>query len=462
MLLLGVGLVLGQGCSCNGFPIPDLPEKVVGYCVYKNAFSGYEECKDYVGNWTVKEATDDCSNAGSTINLDKKCSIADDKRFGDCVFIVDKAKEKYAVVALPVNDKTKCESMERGCEFFGGGSFVPTDICGGKTNNGPTETLPVFQPGKYECQDPKDGDKAGQGPNGQICTMNAISGATEPGRSYFKYGNCELVRSQRPYYPAPPEKGWDKDDARMKDPAYVKENNWVKEQVLATACVCCHSTNAPKGTSNWYIEAGPNWINSMSDNALAMGAGWISSVGFGAYPKDQNNGFSRPTPADPNHTIFTTTDDARMRKFFEAELSHRGKKRSDFSGEIYAAGPLDTQRLYKPEECKGSQSIEADGTINWGTGEARYIYVMKADTNSPGVPPNLDIPEGTMWKVDVKYDGGTPIASGKIKYGEVPDGALQAFPKEGQPAAIEAGQKYYLYVLKDIANPLARCIVTAK
>lgn len=461
-LAVGIGLVAGPGCG-GGFPIPDLPEKVVGYCIYKNNFSGSNECKEYVGSWTVKEATDDCKGNGSTIQLDKRCGNAQDKKLGDCIFIINKEKEKYARVEIPGDNKERCGGTQRGCEFFGGGSFVPSQVCGGVVDTGDTpSTLPVFRPGQLDCKDPLPGDAKGKGPNGQVCTMSAISGASEPGRDFTKYGNCELVRTQRPYYPVPPNDGHDKDDPRMKDPAYLKENDWVKAQVQATACVCCHTTTAPQGPSNWYVESSPNWINSMSDKALAMGAGWISGVGFGAYPSEKNNGFTRPTPADPNHTIFTTNDDARMRKFFENELKHRGRKKDDFKDEKYAAGPLDTQRFYKPKECADTQTIDADGSIRWIGGSARYIHVLEADASSPGVPPNLDKPEGTIWKVDVDADIGTPIKSGEIKFGEVPAGAKQDFPAKGKPKALESGKTYYLFVLKDIVNPLTRCLFKAK
>lgn len=463
-LTVGLGLVAGPGCG-GGFPIPDLPDKVVGFCKYTNGFSGREECKDYVGSWTVKEATDDCKGNGSAIELDKKCGFEEDKKLGDCIFIINKEKEKYARVTIPgdSSQSERCGGSKRGCEFFGGGSFAPSPVCGGKiddSGSGPS-ILPTFRPGQIDCKAPMQGDPAGKGTNGQVCTMSAISGATEEGRDYTKYGNCELVRTQRPYYPVPPASGHEKADPRMKDPAYVKENNWVKSQVQATACVCCHTTSAPNGSSAWYVEAGPNWINSFTDRGLAMGAGWMDGTGFGAYDPKKNNGFTRPTPNNKYHTIFTTTDDARMRKFFENELKHRGRKKEEFADDQYAAGPLDTQRLYKPKECGDSQKIQADGTMIWIGGPARYIHILEGGSSTPGVPPNLDKPEGTIWKVDVDAYNGEPIESGKIKFGEVPSGAKQDFPKEGKPKALESGKTYYMYVQKDIANPVTRCLFKA-
>ncbi len=457
---LGLGslLIWPSGCG-GGFPIPPLPEKVVGHCIYKNAFSGMQECKEYLGGWTSTEATNDCKNNNSNIVIDKKCGIADNERYGDCIFIIDKDKDKYARVELPGKDGSRCAGMQRGCEFFGGGSFVPTAVCGGKTTP-PTGPLPIFQQPEYVCKAPKAGEPPGKGPNGQVCTWSAISGATEEGRNFEDYGNCDMIRTQRPYYPVPPNSTAKDEDPRLKDPAYVKENEWVKAQIRSAACVCCHTTNAPQGPSNWYLESGPNWVNSFGPRGLAMGAGWIDTVGFGAYPPEQNNGFTRTTPDNPNHTAFPTTDDARMRRFFEAELAYRGKKREDFKDEKYGAGPLDTQRFYVPTDCTPDQRITADGKIYWIGGSARYIHVMEANASSPGVPPNLDIPQGTLWRIDVDWKQGKPLESGAVTYGVLPEGVAQRFPAEGKPKPLESGKKYYLYVQKDIANPLTRCLTT--
>ncbi|MCB9638399.1 MAG: hypothetical protein H6727_05745 [Myxococcales bacterium] len=432
----------------------------MGHCIYKNAFAGFQECKEYLGDWTAEEASNDCKNNGSNIVVEKKCGILGAERYGDCIFIVDKDKNKYARVELPGTNADKCASMQRGCEFFGGGSFVPTALCGGKTttNNG---TLPTFQQPEYSCQAPKAGEPPGKGPDGKVCTWSAISGATEEGRKFEDYGNCDMVRTQRPYYPVPPNSTAKDEDPRMKDPEYVKESEWVKAQLRAAACVCCHSTLSPQGPSNWFLESGPNWVNSFGPRGLAMGAGWIDTVGFGAYPPEQNNGFTRATPDNPNHSAFPTTDDARMRRFFENELAYRGKKREDFKDEKYGAGPLDTQRFYVPTDCTADQVITADGTIKWVGGPARYIHVMEADSSSPGVPPNLDIPKGTLWRIDVDWKNGTPMESGSVKYGVTPEGTKQRYPEEGKPQALESGKKYYLYVQKDIANPITRCLVTA-
>ncbi|MDP3158111.1 MAG: hypothetical protein Q8N23_35900 [Archangium sp.] len=459
-LLAAVTSVVLSGCSCNGFEVPPLPEKVLGTCTYTNKFSQLTECKDYVGEWSEKEATEDCKSNGANIVLAQKCGIAPAEKFGDCIFIVDEAKQKFARVELPGTDSAKCASMERGCELFGGGSFQPSTVCGGLTGLDGPSGLPTFQQPTLDCKEPLAGEPAGKGPDGKVCSWSMISGATEEGRDFNAYGNCDMVRTQRPYYPAPPAPDSTQADARMEDPAYAADVQWVKNQIQSTACVCCHSTVAPKGSSNWFLESGPNFFNSFFPRGLAMGAGWIDTVGFGAFPPEQNNGFTRATPMNPNHTIFVTTDDARMKRIFEAELAFRGKSRADFADQVYGAGPLDAQRFYVPQACDSGEGVAADGTITWIGGKARYVYVMDMNATSPGVPPNLDIPMGTQWRIDVPWMGGTPIESGSVKYGVVPDGLSQRSPLTGAPAPLEAGKQYYLYVLQDIAIPVTRCLFT--
>jgi hypothetical protein len=243
----------------------------------------------------------------------------------------------------------------------------------------------------------------------------------------------------------------------MTDPAYTSELSWVKQQIQASACVCCHSQLAPQGTSNWYLDAPGNFINSFFDRGIAEGAGWVSSVELGAYPPEQNNGFSRATPTDPNHAIFLTTDDARMRSFFEAEAARRGLSRDSYAGQT-TAGVLADQLKFRPSACTRGEGVTADGRVIWHGGGARYVYILAESAASPTVPPNLDLPEGTLWRIDVPYSG-TPVMSG-VQYGQVPDGLIQRLPQSGAPPALVSGQRYYIYVSADVIQPLTRCIFT--
>lgn len=357
---------------------------------------------------------------------------------------------------------TKCASAKRGCELFGGGLFDAAPACGGLADEPSSGGgLPTFQQPTQVCVPPREGEAPGQSDGGLVCTWQMISGATEEGRRFEDYASCDVVRTQRPYYAAPTEDGALRDDPRLNDAAYVTELSWVKQQVEATACVCCHSTRAPRGTSNWYVDQPGNFLNGFHGRGLAMGAGWINTVGFGAYAAQQNNGFHRADPAHPQRGIFVTTDPARMEAFFRAEAQARGLKAEDFANEKYAAGPLDTQREYVPDACERGEGVDANGTVTWAGGDARYVYVLEAGSDNPTVPPNLDLPEGTLWRIDVPFTGA-PVASGAVTYGTVPAGFAQKYPQEGAPTPLVKGRQYYLYALQDIIVPVTRCLFTAQ
>jgi len=112
-----------------------------------------------------------------------------------------------------------------------------------------------------------------------------------------------------------------------------------------------------------------------------------------------------------------------------------------------------------PEACGVGEGVDSYGNLVWNGGDARYLYVMSADADNPGLPPNLDLPVGTVWRADVLYDVAA-FPSG-VAYGVLPAGALQRYPESGAPAALVSGQQYYLYVLRDVVLTLARCLFQA-
>ena len=109
--------------------------------------------------------------------------------------------------------------------------------------------------------------------------------------------------------------------------------------------------------------------------------------------------------------------------------------------------------------CTGGEGVKPDGTLGWSGGDARYVYVLEASASSPGVPPNLDQPDGTLWLVDVPSKAA-PMKSG-IAYGKITAPQVQRLPAVGQPPALNSGKSYYLYVLKDVGFPITRCLFTA-
>jgi hypothetical protein len=148
-----------------------------------------------------------------------------------------------------------------------------------------------------------------------------------------------------------------------------------------------------------------------------------------------------------------------MRAFFAAELQRRGRTRESFAGAAPFGGPIYDQLVYRPSACANGIGLDADGALQWTGGRARYLYVLDPGADSPGVPPNLDLPMGTRWRVDVAPTDA-PIATG-VRYGQTPTGATQRFPAMGAPAALTPGGSYYLYVLADVGIPLTRCLFTA-
>jgi len=150
-----------------------------------------------------------------------------------------------------------------------------------------------------------------------------------------------------------------------------------------------------------------------------------------------------------------------MKRFFEAELTLRGRNRAEYMG-IYGAGPLDDQRFFVPKTCENGEGVDETGTINWVGGKARYLYVMEKGTTSPGAPPNLDLPTGVVWRFDVPPTAKQGLEPGTVKYGVVPEGTAQKFPASGSPAALVSGREYYLSVLQDIGFPATRCVFTMK
>ncbi len=422
----------------------------LGRCAYLSPFTQAPECRVYSGeDWTSDSVDEDCTQLGGEVV--EMCASED--VLGRC--LLESGPGAYEVVAYGT-DASSCSGQKFGCETFGGGTWVPEGICqDDQPDPDPEPQGSVFIPPTLECVAPLPGEEAGNGPDGQVCTWQFISGSTEEGRRFSDYASCEVVLSQRPYYPVPAAEQPDTSDPRMDDPEYTGELAWVREQIEASACICCHSDEAPNGASNWTIDAPGNWMWSFRDAGLAMAAGWIDSTSFGAYPPEENNGFDRTTIGVPS------TDPERMAAFFAAELNYRGRVPEDFADDAPFGGPLYTQLIYEPEACSQGEGVAADGTIVWEGGPARYVYVLEADSANPTVPPNLDLPEGTMWRIDMPWDMPA-IDSGNVRYGELPSPMSQRFPEAGSPVELTPGTTYYLYVLRDVAIPITRCLFTYK
>ena len=420
-------------------------------CSYTSLFTGASECRDYLGaGWSSQEVSANCDSAQGELSPGEVCASED--VLGRCT--LDGGTDFELDTLIYGTDASSCALQATGCENFGGGEWKPEPICEGTGGEGGGGDESVFIQPTLECTPPLEGEPEGQGPEGEVCTWQAIAGSTEEGRHFEDYASCDVVRSQRPYYGAPPAAPTGDEDPRLEDAAYVAELDWVRSQVESSACICCHSEGSAGGPSNWYVEAEGNWMDSFYDSGLALGANWINSVSFGAYEPADNNGFNRIDSGIPS------TDPDRMVAFFVAELEHRGRSPEDFGDSAPFGGPLYDQLVYEPEACENGEGIGVDGTIAWTGGPARYVYVLEADATSPTVPPNLDLPEGTLWRIDVPWDGGEPISSGEVDYGAPPTGMSQRFPALGGPQGLVPGNDYYLYVSRDVGVPITRCVFT--
>ena len=69
---------------------------------------------------------------------------------------------------------------------------------------------------------------------------------------------------------------------------------------------------------------------------------------------------------------------------------------------------------------------------------------------SPGVPPNWDLPDGTLWAIAVPPTS-LPMGCGTA-YGALPTTAFQRVPATGAPPALVSGETYYLYVQRDVIH----------
>jgi len=436
--------------ACGSDEAPVLVGNSIGSCSYTSPFSSQEECRDYY-NTDASFAEKDCKELESSFEDGSACDV--ENTLGYCIFEQDGIQIRATVQGT---DNSKCGTNRFGCETFARGYWQPGAACDGQDEIVVLQD-PFPQP-ELICMDPIQGEEEGLSEDGQVCTWQIVSGATEEGRRFSNYADCSVIQRQRPYSPVDPNPRSLEADARLEDPTYVAELDWVRGQLQASACDCCHSNLAPAGASVFNSDD-PNLANQFNDRGIAMGAGWISTVGFGSYPPESNNGFWRSNPDDPHLSAIPTTDPDRMVAFFENEAIFRQLNKADYYNQSYGAGPLDAQRLYQPPACSDQEGIDASGLIRWLPGRARYVYVLEKGSESPTVPPNLDTPEGTLWRVDLPMDG-VPVSSSTITYGQVPDGMIQSFPLEDSPTPLVVGQQYYLYVAADVLYPISRCVFT--
>ena len=337
-------------------------------------------------------------------------------------------------------------------------------------------------------------DKDDPSKKSRHCVNAMISGSTDEGYSFADFGVCKDIRTQRPFNPLrrPKKITDDPSDLRLQDPYFTAELDWVNQQIRSSGCVCCHDSKVDKNTAFWDISAPNNrlWIDQLDKYAVEVMTGRVDSTALGAYPRELNHGFDRHTTGLPS------TDPARMQAFFLKLADKLGTTSSEIAQMPPLADILASQLRDPPQACKPGIGVHADKSIHWAyldwyaiggviesilkniaSGNiasisstapfvftsslpiARYVYILRADSVTPLVPPNLDLPAGTIWRLDANRQN-SPFFSGSTYYGQVPKGAMQGFPVDSVPESLIEGQKYYLDAQIDMAFPAQRCLFT--
>lgn len=292
----------------------------------------------------------------------------------------------------------------------------------------------------------------------EVCTQVSIAGCTAEGEAFADYASCEEVRTQRPFSPRPPHRLPDANDPRLDDAGFMREVGWVASQVRACGCVCCHSSALGIGTASWNIDHEGIWTDTITDRGMAILSGRVTSDVFGEFPAAQNNAFDRSATGMP------TTDVARLRSFFEGELKRRGVTESQIAEMTPIGGEAMRRLRLPPTPCEGRVGVTRAQEVVWPAdlGGVRYVYVSAGDSENnfrtPGPPPNLDLPEGTLWRLDVR-PSEVPLEAG-LRYGALPRGTSQRVPAEGAPPALVEGRTYHIALLRDVSRPVRSCLFT--
>ena len=117
------------------------------------------------------------------------------------------------------------------------------------------------------------------------------------------------------------------------------------------------------------------------------------------------------------------------------------------------------QDIYEPQDCENGEGVDDDGVVRWEGGRARYLYSLEEGSRNPGVAPNLDKPEGTLWRIDT-VPPAVPMKTGEVTFGVVPEGHEQEVPAATTAPATLAPGRYLIFALADVGVPMTRCVFT--
>jgi hypothetical protein len=102
----------------------------------------------------------------------------------------------------------------------------------------------------------------------QLCVQVSPISSTREGRSYVADSDCNVVKLQRFYRPQPAPQHGTADDPRLQDPQFMKELNWVSDQIRASAC--CHDTKTSDSYGLWDVNDPYVWLDQFTSRGLAM------------------------------------------------------------------------------------------------------------------------------------------------------------------------------------------------
>ena len=284
----------------------------------------------------------------------------------------------------------------------------------------------------------------------EVCVWQNAQGCAPEGERFTEWGSCEVAMTTSARFYKNPGSKYQSDLMILEDEDYQRESQWVQDQIRSCGCVCCHDAQENGIQANFataFDVSFPGvWTDTFTDFGLLTAAGVIDTELLGGTFDPQTNfGFDR------SELIFPSSDIERMRRFFTGEIQRRALSEERIQ-ELIDAVPLRFAGLYtnyagETVDCEPDIGVDTEGYIHWGNNSARHVYVLEDTAKNVADPPGLDRPEGTLWRLDAKV--GVSFESGTIRYGEIPDDAKQDIPVEGEPIALESGQRYKLFILRD-------------
>ena len=248
LILGGCATSDDSGTTTDNATQPQVNEEPLASCNYRNAFTSEPECKQYDGAaWTLETAAQDCETGivggAGVFSEATACDLT--PSLGTCT--VESDEDLGYSFQIGGDDAAGCDGADLACTNFAGGTFEPNGVC--RVGSDEDDHVVFIWP--YEsCEQPLEGEDPGEGPDGDVCTWNIISGCTEEGRRFQDYGSCDVVYTNRPYYPVEPYDTTEETDPRLADDAHGRAR-LGDVQVEACACVCCRTSDAPDGPAIW-------------------------------------------------------------------------------------------------------------------------------------------------------------------------------------------------------------------